>query len=88
MLGGQRNVEANVWWPIYKGPSSGFIYVTNLMDETISFKWKIGSAAPPFYLKSSRSIAAGEKVAIWFGVPTPYVKFSILSSKDIVLFVG
>jgi hypothetical protein len=88
-FGGQRFCPEGVWTPVYKGPSSGFIYVTNEMNEQIKFRWKAGSAAPPFFSKGSRTLAPGQKVAVFFGIPTPYVNFKIKArNKDIRVFVS
>jgi hypothetical protein len=87
--GCQRLCQQGVWTPIYKGPSSGFIYITNQSNERIEFKSKATSASAPFFLKEIRTLHPGQKVAVFSDAPTPYVNFKIKAcNNDIRVLVS
>lgn len=85
MPAGSKFCQANVWTPLYQGPSFGFVYVTNVLSFPITIKWRAYTAGLPFYSSGTTTIQGGQKKTVGFGTPTPYVQFEVNPPVDTIL---
>jgi hypothetical protein len=86
MSAGARFCPAGLWTAVYQAPSFGFVYVANVMAVPVRISWRAYTASPFWYSDGSTDIGPGERKAIPFGIPTPYVQFEVRPPFDSLLF--
>ena len=84
MSGGGKFCPAGQWTTLYEGPSSGFVYVWNFSPTSQAVKWRAYTASPFWYSDGNANILG--KVSVFFGIPTPYVRFQVKPPNDTSLF--
>ena len=88
MSAGTRLLEASVWTSVYKGPSAGFFYITNLMDYPIRINWKVKYSSLWFYSSGNKTLEPGVQTTIWYGTPNPYANVEVRSAENVFVFAS
>jgi hypothetical protein len=80
--GGYKLCEPGVWTTLYQGPSFGFVYVW-AQSPSVNVRWRASTASIPFYDEGNATI--GDKTAVGYGTPTPYVQFDVMPAVPAML---